>query len=240
MLTDVVLREAAAEAERFLLSIVPEEGEPHVFSKRFERKMQKLIRRANHPVRYQVLRAAAAVVIAIATLFGTVMAVSPETRAAVVGWLKETFSIYTHYSNDHMNIDNNLPANGSQSDGDNPEEQMRHEYCLPVIPEGYWEVDTIDRLDGRMYIYANNADYILCFVYTYGAENGSLFVDTKNYEQYSAYIHGSRADIYIPLSDDETSVIIWQDPQGVLFEIYAKADQTELIELAEGVSKIIP
>jgi len=38
MLTDAILKEATAEAERFLLSIVPEGGESHVFSKRFEQK----------------------------------------------------------------------------------------------------------------------------------------------------------------------------------------------------------
>ena len=59
MLEDAILKEATAEVEHFLLSIVPEEaGEPHVFSAGFERKMQKLTRRANHPVRYRLIRVA--------------------------------------------------------------------------------------------------------------------------------------------------------------------------------------
>ena len=43
MITDAMLKEAAAEAERFMLAHLPEIQEPHVFSKRFERKMQKLL-----------------------------------------------------------------------------------------------------------------------------------------------------------------------------------------------------
>ena len=36
MITDAMLKEAAAEAERFMLAHLPEIQEPHVFSKRFE------------------------------------------------------------------------------------------------------------------------------------------------------------------------------------------------------------
>ena len=143
MLTDAILREAAAEAERFRLSSVPEDGEPHVFSKRFERKMQKLIRRANHPIRYQVVRAAAAVVLVIATLFGAIMAVSPEARAAVVGWIKEMFGVYVQYSNDHVQGNDDTTSNNN-----NPK-TTRAEYHLAVVPEGYREINVMIKLMGK-------------------------------------------------------------------------------------------
>lgn len=130
MLTDAILREATAEAERFLLSIVPEDGEPHVFSKRFERKMQKLIRRANHPIRYQVMRTAAAVALAIVTLFGAVMAVSPEARAAVVGWVKSTFHEFFEYSNEASNTGNNVNDNANNNDSNPPSEPVKYDYRL--------------------------------------------------------------------------------------------------------------
>lgn len=253
MLTDAILREATAEAERFRLSIVPEGGEPHEFSKRFERKMQKLIRRANHPIRYQVMRIAAAVVLVFATLFGAVMAVSPEARAAVVGWIKETFGIYSHYSNDYMNTDNSTHVNDSEKPGNSEpvddgedskngtEEQTRYEYNFLAIPEGYRELNVIERIDGKMYIYVNNAGRILQFTYTYGAANSSLFADTENYEHYSAYVNDCAADIYIASKENETSGIVWEDSQrDILFQISAFAGQNELVELAETVNKIEP
>lgn len=227
MLTDAILREATAEAERFLLSIVPEDGEPHEFSKRFQRKMEKLIRRTNHPIRYQVMRTAAAVVLAIATLFGAVMAVSPEARAAVVGWIKETFGIYTHYSSDDT------------STADTNIDPVQYEYHFSVIPEGYLELMVEDTPGGKLYLYADDIGNILQFTYTYEVENGNLFVKTDDYEHHESFVHNLPADIYIARKKYETSAIIWQDIQeGVIFEIYAMLDRAELIALAETVAKI--
>ena len=233
MLTDAILREATADAERFLLSIVPEDGEPHVFSKRFERKMQKLISRTNHPIRYQVLRAAAVAVLTIAILFGAVMAVSPTVRAAVVGWVKGLSGVYVEYSKD--------PNTGyvPTDDPTQPTEPVKYEYRLSSVPEGYRELRVIERADGRVYMYINDVGTFLRFSYTYGLETESVFIEVENYSQYTADVNGVSADIYIANAENETSVIIWQDPQSdTLFQITALADKAELIQLAEAVEKI--
>lgn len=230
MLTDAMLREAAAEAARFLLSLEPEEdGEPHVFSKRFERKMEKLFRRVNHPVRYQVMRAAATIVLVIATLFGAVMAFSPEARAAVVGWVKSAFYEFFEYSNHASDANMNSSAN----------EQTVYEYRLSVVPDGYRELKLIERKDGKGYLYADEMGRILQFTYTYGGESSGLFTRTEEYIQHTDYVHEWLADVYIALKKNESSVIVWQDPDAnVLFQIFAAADQNELIEIAETVEKI--
>lgn len=210
MLTDVILSEAAAEAERFLLAIVPDDGEPHVFSKRFERKMQKLVRRANHPIRYQIMRTAAAVALAIVTLFGAVMAVSPEARAAVIGWIKETFGAYTHYESDDATT------------GDIKIDPVKYEYHFSVIPEGYIELMSKDIPGGKQYLYVNDLGDILQFVYTYEMDSGNLFVKTGDCERYSGFVNNLPADIYVTPKENETNAIIWQDTQeGVMFEIHA-------------------
>ena len=233
MLTDAILKEATAEAERFRLSILPEDGEPHEFSKRFQRKMEKLIRRTNHPIRYQVMRTAAAVALAIVTLFGAVMAVSPEARAAVVGWIKETFGVYAQYSNDQVRGNHDADSNNAK------QEAIKYEYHLAVIPEGYRELTVVDKIDGKAYVYINDAGEIIQFLYTYGTEKSSLFVETEAYTQYSAFVNEWSADIYIAKKETETNVIIWQDSHtGVLFEIFAMADRDELIKIAETVARI--
>ena len=233
MLTDAVLKDATAEAERFLLSIVPEDGEPHVFSKRFERKMEKLIHRTNHPIRYQVMRIAAAIVLAIVTLFGAVMAVSPEARAAVVGWIRETFGIYTHYASNAATPNNTPP-------GDVDTDPIQYEYHFSVVPEGYMELMVEDTPGGKTYLYVGELGDFLQFTYTYGIENGNVFIETEDYEHHKSYVYNWPADIYIALKQGETSAIIWQDSQnGIIFEIYAIANQSELIALAETVSKIL-
>ena len=227
MLTDAILKEATAEAERFRLSLVPEDGEPHMFSKRFERKMQKLIRRANHPIRYQVMRTAAAVALAIVTLFGAVMAVSPEARAAVIGWIKETFGVYTHYSSDTTNAE------------DTNTDPVKCEYRFSALPEGYMELMVKDIEGGKMHLYVDDSGNILQFTYSRNPENNSLFVKTENYDYYKDFVNNLPADIYIALQENETNVIIWQNLQdGTIFEIHAMAGQASLIAIAETIEKI--
>ena len=235
MLTDAILREATAEAERFRLSLVPEDGEPHEFSKRFRRKMEKLIRRANHPIRYQVMRTAAAVALVIVTLFGAVMAVSPEARAAVIGWIKETFGVYVQYSNDDV-----YGNKGADSNNDIPK-VTKAEYHLAVVPDGYRKMNVIDKIDGKIYVYANDHGEIIQFTYSHGTKNDSLFIKTENYEKYPDFVDALQADIYLATNENEPSIIVWQDPNaGVLFHIFAMMDRVELINIAETVEKISP
>lgn len=223
MLTDAILQEATAEAERFLLSIVPEAEEAHRFSMRFERKMKKLIRKANHPIRYQVIRAAAVVLLVLATLFGTLVAVNPEVRAAVVGWVKETFPGYFVYSS------NNTSA---------PE---TYDYCLTVLPEGYQEWKVIDSIGGKTYYYINREGNKFYFRYANNISNGSgnLFIKSEDCKQLAGLVNGLQADLYIGLKDGDLNTIAWQDPDtNVLLYISIFADPDELIELAESVIKI--
>lgn len=239
MLTDAMLQDAAAEAERFLLSIVPEDGEPHVFSKRFEHKMAKLIRRTNHPIRYQIMRTAAAVLLAITTLFGAVMAVSPEARAAVIGWVKSAFHEFFEYANENSNSGDSVNHGANNEDSNPPSEPVKHEYHLSVVPEGYRELKTIDKLDGKMYLFVNDAGQILQFTYTYGSENSNMFAKAEEYKQHSVVVNECSADVYIAIKDSETSGIVWQDIDArVLFQISAICDREGLIKIAETVEII--
>ena len=220
MITDAMLREAAAEAERFMLAHLPEIQEPHVFSKRFERKMQKLLARAKHPIRYQVVRYVAAVLLAIIMLFGTVLAVSPEVRATVFGWVRSTFYEYFQYSYDNEEV----PA--------------RDEYELTVVPDGFRQLSVVEKKNGKSYIYVDDSGNILQFSYAYGEKIESFFIKAENYHQSSDYVHTIPADIYISTKEDESSAIVWYDSKtDVLFHIFARADSTELIEIAETVRK---
>lgn len=221
MIPDVLLREAAAEAEEFLLSHLPETQQPHVFSKRFERKIKKLISRAKHPVRYQVMRYAAAVLLAIMTLFGAVLAVSPEARAAVIGWVRSTFYEFFEYSN-----------------GSNDPSTAGYDYILRNDPDGYTQLNTIEKENGKIYLYVSDSGDILQFTYTHGASSDGLFIEAENYILSSASINGLAADIYIAKNENESSVIVWQsEEEKVLFHILANADSEALIKLAESVEK---
>lgn len=222
MITDAMLQAAAGEAERSLLTTLPSgDAEEHRFSSRFERKMAKLIRRVNHPVQYQVIRYVAAIILVLLTLFGAVLAISPEARASVAGWVRSTFSVYSKYE-DHTPIDPNA----------------RYVYCLSEVPDGYALLTTIEEGNGQTNIYTNDAGGFLQFSYIYSGEGNSFFVETDDYDISAATVGQCSADLYIARNSDETNMIVWEDPsEGVLFFISAMLDRAALIELAESVEK---
>jgi len=92
---------------------------------------------------------------------------------------------------------------------------------------------------GKMYLYMSDLGNILQFTYTYDKSSSDLFVKTEDCEHHSDFVNTLPADIYIVQKENENSAIIWQDQRnGVLFEIYARMNQAELIALAETVTKI--
>lgn len=222
MITDTMLQAAAGEAERFLLTTLPSgDDQEHQFSSRFERKMAKLIRRVKHPVRYQVMRSVAAIILVLLMLFGAVLAVSPEARARVVGWVRRTVSSFSQYDS-HTPIDSGT----------------RYVYTLSEVPEGYALLTTIEEGNGQTNIYLNQAGNGLRFSYTYSGEGNSFFVETEDYDISAATVGQCSADLYIARNSGETNIIVWEDPsEGVLFFLSAMLDEPALIKLAESVEK---
>lgn len=221
MITDKMLAAAAEEVSMCMIQNLPEH--PHEFSEAFEKKMQKLLRRALHPVRYQVLRCAAAVLAAILTIFSVLMAVSPDVRAAVVGWVRSAFHEFFEYSSESPS-----PTNAD----------VEYDYFLSETNSGYTLLNTIDKNVGKLYIYTNSDGQILQFSYARGADGNGLFVDTDGYDVHTAFVNDQPADIYISQNSSNASVIVWQDTTGnILFQITAYANKEALIALAENIEK---
>lgn len=225
MLTDEMLREAAVDMEQLLLSAVPGEDESHVFSERFERKMSRLIRRAEHPVIYQVLRAAAAIVLVITTLFGAMMAASSEVRAGVLDWIKITSSGTIFYKNESTNTKEDLPA---------------VEYRLPAVPEGYEEYGVMEGTYNKHYSYVRKDQKMLVLISCYAHPAGGIYLWTDNHIYHSGYeVNGVQAEIYTSPDGKGANYIIWQDPETeVLLIIQAFEEPETLVALAETVERI--
>lgn len=221
MVTDMMLKEAAGEAEYALLkSLENKTYEPHQFSNRFERKINKLIRRAKHPIRYNAMRSAAAILLVAVILFGMVFTISPEVRAGVINWVKSTFMRYSQYS----------------SDGNNS--NIEYEYFFQTVPSGYSELKIIDSKDGKTYLYINKEANLLQFTYAHGSRIDNFFVKTDLHTHIEGFVNENKADIYIANSNKESSAIVWQDSEtDTLLCISAKADIDLLIAFAESVTK---
>ena len=83
MLTDEMLCTAAAEADSALCnSLLATMGQEHVFSARFERRMNRLLHRARHPVLYPLLQRAACFLLLVLLAGTTWLTVDVQARAA--------------------------------------------------------------------------------------------------------------------------------------------------------------
>ena len=90
MINDTMLRQAAAELAIAMNESLPDPKEcAHQFSPKFEKKIKRLTRRTNHPIIYRSLRRVASILLVVVIGFCSVLAVSAEVRATVLGWVKE-------------------------------------------------------------------------------------------------------------------------------------------------------
>ena len=218
MVTNRMLCEAAGEAERAILQTVEKmEIEPHRFSNRFERKMNRLIRKVKYPIRYNIMRSAVAILLLVFILFGMLLAISPDVRASVVGWFKMVAQEFVGYSNS----------------GNRP---VKSDFCFESVPKGYTELKTIEKEDGKLYIYADKDGNMLQLSYAYGVREASHYIKADDFTHVAGIVNGTSADMYFSIDNAQSNVIIWCDEaSNVLLCINAKADRDELIALAEKI-----
>ena len=104
MISNEFIRQATEEYHEESMSAIPTESEcDHVFSERFEKNMRTVIKKNKHSQLNRVLRMAASFALVILVAGGSVMALSPTARAAVLGWLfgqQENVYSYTSMGND--------------------------------------------------------------------------------------------------------------------------------------------
>ena len=85
MISNDFIRQATEEYHEESMTAIPTENEiDHVFSEKFEKNMESVIKKNNHPQLKRVLRMAASFALVILITGGSVMALSPTARAAAL------------------------------------------------------------------------------------------------------------------------------------------------------------
>lgn len=215
------LREAAAEANRIIMSNLPEPEEcVHEFSPKFERNIKRMTRRVETPVRYH-LQWAACVVLMLATLVGTYVVAATDVGAQFRGWVKEQYETWVHHF----------------FEGDNTEAPTQDfEYRPTWLPEGYQEYSLHTQPSGVMIIYKNDDGMSIRFHYTTNAESRNLYVDGDDLVEFPVQVNDRDAKIYESPDDETAPNIIWMsDDDSVLFIISGYVGHDELVKIAESV-----
>lgn len=219
MITDAMLRSAAGEVSACMLECLPLEQE-HDFSPSFQRKIKSLIFKTDRRAAYIVRNCAAILALAL-TLFATLLTVSPTVRAAVLEWIRDVYYGGTVYS-----YEGNSPA------------QEQTEYYLSLLPDGYtlYEIEGIP--GGKLYTYHHASGNSLNFIHINGTESDGIYFDTRNYQYQAVPFGKGNADLYLPQTPYDSTVLIWTDPDSnELFSISYRGDVDELVALAESVRK---
>lgn len=215
------LSQAAARAAELLNEALPKpEDCNHTFSPRFRRKMRHLLFRQNHPVLMRGLQSAAVLFLTITVLFGSLLTVSTDAREFVSGWVKTRIETIYHFY---------YEGDAAQADST--------EYVLGWIPDGYTLVETVDFPGQRIYNYADaDKRWYLSFTYSVDSSDADIFLLNADCTQKEVTVNGIPATLYIPLSDNNSPDIIWEDREkGVLFILTAHVSEDVLIKMAENI-----
>ena len=218
---DDLARRVMLDAARQEYGRLMEELLEHDFSPEFERKMRKLVCRANHPIWHRAARAAACLFLAAILSGCAVLAVSAEAREALTGWVREVYEtsfIYRFFGTD--------------------QEPLAYVLYRPAyVPAGYQVKEEYVTKDILSIEYRNNAQEFAVFTCFFNGASPVLQVvrdGTEIYKQVS--VNGTSAELYLDSDEGETSILFWiDDKEGVIFCLHAPLSETELIRMAESV-----
>ena len=201
-----------------------EELPEHDFSPAFEKKMRKLIRRADHPIRYRVAYAAACLLLAAVLSGCTVLAISPEARVAFVGWTREMYETWFVY----------------RYTGEKQPPSEDTVYFPAWVPEGYEEIVSPQTGTFVRTQYENSAKELLTVSYVKGIETLSLSVEWAGAVVRQTSVGRLPADLYLN-PDDGPNVLVWTDTgKNAVFWITAPLSEKELVRIAESIQESDP
>lgn len=225
MITDSMIRDAAIRSRELFVDKLEsnyDSERQHKPSPDFKKKIEKLQRRADHPLLYRPLCRIASIVLVLLISGGTLLAANVQARAAFFGWVKEIYETYFVYR-----FENSAGSDSVSSD-----------YRPTWLPDGY-ESTIIDSIGSTVtIIYTNAEGQMLTFRYTCSPDEIDWFVDIEQVQIKSTIINGNPAEILIAEDANNANGIMWTVDNDRAYYISAFLSESELIQMAESVQQI--
>ena len=222
-LRNILLDAAAAEFAQELSGTEPVTTSPH-----FRRRMSAMMsnpdgwaKRFRRPLWQKSLQFAAVILLVCSLSLGTLMAVSPTVRAAVVHWATEWYvdNVVYRYS-------------GEQIVGQMPQ------YEITALPEGYAILEN-ERLEDVSYvsiIYENTEGQWLYFDYTFMQQGSATQILTDGMTVSNITVNGFSGQSYVSQTPEQSSAVTWIDTDANLqFTVDGYFAEAELLHMAESV-----
>lgn len=223
MITEEMMAAAAAEMNEAMLRSLPEpEDCYHEFSAKFEKKMKRVIYRADHPLQFRILQKVASIILVLFLGFATIMAISPTVRASVFGWIREQYeSFMTYYFEDRSKPDS-----------------RNAEYYIDGLDDEFTLV--YSSFDGSVHfqVYENTEGQQLYYTYATKFDRNAHFIEQDKCYVEHITINGHPADLYVSTVENESNCIIWSDEDAhIIFYIAAPINPDKLVYYAENTMK---
>ena len=221
MITNKMLQKAAKEAAMQINDSLPKpEDCKHEFSSSFENKILNLnLEETKQPTRHPILRTAISFLLILTIGFGSILAFSPDARAAVDGWVRSIYNSLYEYVFEGEVSDTNY-----------------YQYEAQWIPKNY-ELISNETVAGNTDMwYQNDKEDTLLFSYTPATKDTGLYIDAYDGAKQTVDINGNKADLYLSDNPSNRSVIVWIDKKTeTLFFINGRISKDELIKMASSV-----
>lgn len=176
------------------------------------------------PLWKNVAQKAAVILLVFSLSLGSLMAVSPTVRAAVVRWVTEWYETHVVYRFSGEQIADEMP-----------------QYEVTDLPEGYAETERVEWPSYVSIIYQNvndeNASWIY-LQYIYMQQGASSNFGIENADIIPVTVNGLEGQLYLTRdTEGADSTITWIVPdENMLFAVSAALNANDILHIAESVS----
>jgi len=223
---DAILRAAVAEAAQMQADALISSAEKlpdHSPSKRFQRRMARLLNdplRYARPARQRALRTAAMILVTLG-LTGTVLLSIPQVRAAVWNFIRTVYETHTEYRF-------TAPA---------PEEPVQlPTYHANWLPEGYEETVVRNTASEVLIQYQNEASNMIILRYSVTTKGNAFSVDNEHTSETTITFNGIT---YTSFFNEETgwrSLTWFSEDLSVFYQLDGFCTIEELVKIKENLS----
>lgn len=202
---------------------------------RYQRQMTAMLadplkwaRKRARPVWKRVIQKAAVILLVFSLSLGSLIAVSPTVRAAVVRWVTEWFDTHITYRYSGETLIGEMP-----------------QYEITDLPKGYVE-DENQRIEGPNYVgivYRSETDADadpIYFDYMYMQQGSASDYAVEDTTILQVTVNGMEGYLYLTtIPEQSDSTITWIDSaNNIQFSVDAALDEVGILHIAESVSLV--
>ena len=172
------------------------------------------------PLWKNVAQKAAVILLVFSLSLGSLMAVSPTVRAAVVRWVTEWYATHIVYRYSGEDISGEMP-----------------QYEISGLPQDYTEIIRDVYEASVSVVYESPSGDMICFDYTYMQQGAANIIAPGDDEILDVIVNGIQGQFFLSHDPADAKTITWIDANSNLqFVVKAFCSETDILHMAESVS----